>query len=1231
MKKLLRYSLVCWLIGFACQLHAQSIVPPAGIAVDRSGETIHKLYNQEAPSTTMTGLQQDDTVYIFPCCTEKVFYTGVLLSYEDPSFATPTTDWTYELTFDLYLNGEERWASHTLRLDMGQQIISQLVFDDLATEINPVTSFIRITGINATGNPPLNNITVGARLYEQGATHTDFAQPITLNYNPANHTVSWIHDVLHNQIVDEYELEWVFFDQKEFEDSEGNQIKVLPTPEEAFDQRTPTRATTKDLFYKLDQLFSSGIVYMRVRMVSKLPDQPTHRIYGNWSAAISTQSFYKNDDDNWQQVITFAEDGKNKKVLTYYDETLRPVQVMTNLNHEESTLISESKYDYEGRKVVDFLPFATKGWNPTNLITRNRFESVGHYDNGPVTNLDPTLNSSDNYYSNHPDPSVPRANGYTYTQTVFSKDNSSRVLKQSGVGEQFHIDGDRNTTYFYASATREELVRLFGESNVGDAAQYRKVVAKDPNGQSSVSYLSPSGNTIATALLGDSPVELDALPSAGFQESLTVELNNHFSVDEQGNRITYYSLYNAIATTEYTFDYLMQDIGTKTPGTEVVCLDCRYDVTIEVFKPNGALQETIEALNISGDECAVQDENGEYPIIADPAIPNPITFTSEGIYTIRKEVRIHRPTYEEVLEEVKLWPSVQLEIESIRDNEPPIDESLCTINYSEDDKQALLTNLPEIARSLYTNECEAIRAEIIQDILEAHDMLTYAEVDENLDRLDEAFPNQSITMPARYCEYEFCVRNVESNVFESLLYIPENWTEAGELELRDLIGMDDFFNEPDLDGYAYKSQMIDKINAFTFTSENFSKTASIDDLVNPQFDEMDLDFGAATPYHILYAAIYLENPPNLSDRVDEARWNYYRSFYLQAKNEIKQQIANDLNCDALTDKFDQLDPDTYLDTDGTMTPDDIWNYTQDGITYLGDISDQVLDVRMMQLTRPCNITLSAEDNTRIRTILRTFFNDYPLNILRIIPLQLFSIAPLDEINEILATYDQTCALDTRVVFVYDMGGYEGCDFCNPFGDGPNYPILYETECIESQTSIREDKIRIKINKRLDEIVETYLQSYTCAESFTEQFNYTYEPKEYHHTLYFYDRAGHLVQTVPPEGVNGGGSYGNHLLETNYYYNSLGQMVRQNSPDGGTTLFRYDSKGQLRLSENAEQLDNDEFSYTRYDAQGRIVEVGEVRSALPLDPPTTIDPNNSGPNAYMADLAFLNDPQFPAAG
>ncbi|MGN6640189.1 MAG: hypothetical protein ACTHJ8_14870, partial [Mucilaginibacter sp.] len=88
-------------------------------------------------------------------------------------------------------------------------------------------------------------------------------------------------------------------------------------------------------------------------------------------------------------------------------------------------------------------------------------------------------------------------------------------------------------------------------------------------------------------------------------------------------------------------------------------------------------------------------------------------------------------------------------------------------------------------------------------------------------------------------------------------------------------------------------------------------------------------------------------------------------------------------------------------------------------------------------------------------------------------------------------------------------------------------------------------------------------------------------------------------------------YPTHRLATNYYYNSTNQVSTQNSPDGGTNRFWYDLLSRLVFSQNDKQLPAHDFSYTKYDTIGRIIEVGQKNTTDTLGKPdyllnTTID-------------------------
>ncbi|MNX46594.1 RHS Repeat protein [compost metagenome] len=157
--------------------------------------------------------------------------------------------------------------------------------------------------------------------------------------------------------------------------------------------------------------------------------------------------------------------------------------------------------------------------------------------------------------------------------------------------------------------------------------------------------------------------------------------------------------------------------------------------------------------------------------------------------------------------------------------------------------------------------------------------------------------------------------------------------------------------------------------------------------------------------------------------------------------------------------------------------------------------------------------------------------------------------------------------------------------------------------------------------------EEFVRNYTreALEGITETLTKTASDKEYQYTLYYYDQAGNLIQTVPPEGVkrvlpayntainevrakdaekvdledvNGQKVAPKNEFQTQYRYNSLNQLVWQETPDGGESTFAYDELGRIIASQNAKQKLSSQLSYTRYDKLGRIMEAGQLTLKTP---------------------------------
>lgn len=174
-----------------------------------------------------------------------------------------------------------------------------------------------------------------------------------------------------------------------------------------------------------------------------------------------------------------------------------------------------------------------------------------------------------------------------------------------------------------------------------------------------------------------------------------------------------------------------------------------------------------------------------------------------------------------------------------------------------------------------------------------------------------------------------------------------------------------------------------------------------------------------------------------------------------------------------------------------------------------------------------------------------------------------------------------------------------------------------------------------INNAIDSVTAHYTN--TCANPafINDKFVISYQEQGlYHYTLYYYDRAGNLVKTIPPKGVRflrdpniNRSQHPNHTFVTTYEYTSLKQLIRQKTPDGGTINFWYNSLGQLRLSQNAKQaLQNPvAYSYTEYDALGRVAEVGEITGIMAPLPGALVDGALTGTRTQQIYTVYSTKP------
>lgn len=189
-----------------------------------------------------------------------------------------------------------------------------------------------------------------------------------------------------------------------------------------------------------------------------------------------------------------------------------------------------------------------------------------------------------------------------------------------------------------------------------------------------------------------------------------------------------------------------------------------------------------------------------------------------------------------------------------------------------------------------------------------------------------------------------------------------------------------------------------------------------------------------------------------------------------------------------------------------------------------------------------------------------------------------------------------------------------------------FPAIYKCNqvdppdpCIEAMANMTMTAIQNEYEKRKMNAAERFRAQYiaSCMEKADFNMSFNGENNERHYTLYYYDVKGNLIKTIPPAGVrpltnpsdlaavksardnNTTPLLPEHYMPSEYYFNARNLVYKQNTPDGGTAHFWYDLTNRLIASQNAKQAVNNQYSYTKYDYLGRILESGEVVNTHPL--------------------------------
>ncbi|MCG2613738.1 RHS repeat-associated core domain-containing protein [Terrimonas sp. NA20] len=548
----------------------------------------------------------------------------IALRVDEHSSKIIQENFTFKVNFNIdytVLNGQTYSMANqelTVTYVKGQgakyDVRSYMVFDN-ARKVKVTINTAAIVGTN-TINVAEFIIMENRMTVKRDYTFDPLAKALNISHTAPQTTASNVSDQLPLSWTDDettgrthYDLEWAWVDYTALSRfmTSGNFDQNLIFPNNS--TRVTIAATDH---YNVPLLYDgNGYLFYRIRPVQYSEDGVTIK-NGAWAtstaSAPSPVPFFEyqggyEPELNWQATTTYAEEGKRKSVIQYFDGSMRSRQTVTKDNTTDTTIVAETLYDYQGRPAINILPAPTLGNIMEFAKNFNRFQASTYqkdiYDLIPsgdeICDVKPSIldsvSGASKYYSANNalvnegyHKYIPSAFGFPYTETRYTPDATGRIAAQGGVGPTFQLNTGKETKYYYGTADQKELDALFG-TEVGEAMHYSKNMVTDANGQYSVSYVDMHGRTIATALAGTPPANLDALPS--YQ---TRYMTKNLLAEGRNTRTDrgIVSSNTILVTKEgpHQFHYELgpqsAEILACNPANETVCYDCYYDLEIRI-------------------------------------------------------------------------------------------------------------------------------------------------------------------------------------------------------------------------------------------------------------------------------------------------------------------------------------------------------------------------------------------------------------------------------------------------------------------------------------------------------------------------------------------------------------------------------------------------------------------------------------------------------------------------
>ena len=172
--------------------------------------------------------------------------------------------------------------------------------------------------------------------------------------------------------AESFDLEWTYVDVSSTDgiiinNTTGNTISATLL-EKQF-KNNSSRVNLSGSQYQFNLNYNEGFIVFRIRSV-QYRNSDGIRLEGNWNYNASPQpgSLYSQfaqgivkvdwheTDLNWQYNASYAEDGKKKEVISYFDGSLRSRQTVTINNEDNKSVVAEPVYDVMGRSAMSILP-----------------------------------------------------------------------------------------------------------------------------------------------------------------------------------------------------------------------------------------------------------------------------------------------------------------------------------------------------------------------------------------------------------------------------------------------------------------------------------------------------------------------------------------------------------------------------------------------------------------------------------------------------------------------------------------------------------------------------------------------------------------------------------------------------------------------------------------------------------------------------------------------------------